>query len=42
LTTPEPDDPQPRDVALEQEMPEGAADLEAKSEPQNAGSADRS
>ena len=29
-------DPQPRDIALEQETPELAADLEAKSEPDDA------
>jgi hypothetical protein len=40
--TPGPDDPRPRDIALEQEMPEAAADLEAQSEPQKAGSADGS
>jgi hypothetical protein len=28
-------DPQPRDIALEQETPEMAADLEAKSEPED-------
>jgi hypothetical protein len=28
-------DPQPRDIALEQETPELAADLEAQSEPEN-------
>ncbi|MFD2093448.1 hypothetical protein [Blastococcus deserti] len=33
MTTPAPDDPQPRDIALEQETPELAADLEAQSEP---------
>lgn len=31
MTTPE---PQPRDIALEQETPEQAADLEAQSEPE--------
>lgn len=30
-------DPQPRDIALEQETPELAADLEAQSEPEGAG-----
>jgi hypothetical protein len=34
MTAPEPDDPQPRDIALEQETPELAADLEAQSEPE--------
>ena len=33
----EPTDPQPRDIALEQETPEQAADLEAQSEPPAAG-----
>jgi hypothetical protein len=33
MTTPEREDPQPRDIALEQETPELAADLEAQSEP---------
>jgi hypothetical protein len=33
MTTPEPAEPQPRDIALEQETPEQAADLEAQSEP---------
>jgi hypothetical protein len=31
-TTPEPATPQPRDIALEQETPEQAADLQAQSE----------
>ena len=43
MTTPAPDqsqpdqsqpDPQPRDIALEMETPEQAADLEAQSEPE--------
>ena len=34
MTTPEPAAPQPRDIALEQETPEQAADLEAQSEPE--------
>ncbi len=34
MTTPAPEDPQPRDIALELETPELAADLEAQSEPQ--------
>jgi hypothetical protein len=33
MTAPEPEDPQPRDIALELETPELAADLEAQSEP---------
>jgi hypothetical protein len=33
MSTPEPGNPQPRDIALEQETPEQAADLEAQSEP---------
>ena len=33
MTAPEPDDPQPRDIALEMETPELAADLEAQSDP---------
>ena len=32
MTTPDPETPQPRDIALEQETPEQAADLEAQSE----------
>jgi hypothetical protein len=35
MTTPEPNAPQPRDIALEQELPEQAAELEAQSEPRN-------
>ena len=35
-TTPKPETPQPRDIALEQETPEQAADLEAQSEPENS------
>jgi hypothetical protein len=34
MTTPQPQTPQPRDIALEQETPEQAADLEAQSEPE--------
>ena len=34
MTTPQPETPQPRDIALEQETPEQAADLEAQSEPE--------
>ena len=35
MTSPEPENaqPQPRDIALEQETPEQAADLEAQSDP---------
>ena len=33
MTTPEPGTPQPRDIALERETPEQAAELEAQSEP---------
>lgn len=36
MTTPEPETPQPRDIALEQETPEQAADLEAQSEPETS------
>ena len=32
MTSPEPEKPQPRDIALEQATPEQAADLEAQSE----------
>jgi hypothetical protein len=35
-TTPTPETPQPRDIALEQETPEQAADLEAQSEPEGS------
>jgi hypothetical protein len=34
MTAPEPENPQPRDIALEMETPELAADLEAHSEPE--------
>jgi hypothetical protein len=34
MTTPEAGNPQPRDIALEQETPELAEDLEAQSEPE--------
>jgi len=34
MTTPSPETPQPRDIALEMETPEQAADLEAQSEPE--------
>jgi hypothetical protein len=33
MNPPEPGTPQPRDIALEQETPEQAAELEAQSEP---------
>jgi hypothetical protein len=33
MTSAEPENPQPRDIALEQETPEQAADLEAQSDP---------
>ena len=33
MTSPDPENPQPRDIALEQETPEQAADLEAQSDP---------
>ena len=33
MTAPEPEDRQPRDIALEMETPELAAELEAQSEP---------
>ncbi|WP_280660873.1 hypothetical protein [Geodermatophilus sp. DF01_2] len=33
MTTPSPETPQPRDIALEMETPEQTADLEAQSEP---------
>ena len=32
MTTPEPETPQPRDIALEQETPEQADELESQSE----------
>ena len=34
MSTPDPASPQPRDIALEQETPEQAADLEAQSDPE--------
>jgi hypothetical protein len=34
MTTPTSDDPQPRDIALELETPEQAAELERQSEPE--------
>lgn len=42
MTTPEPEDNQPRDIALELETPELAADLEAQSEPQAGPPSDES
>ena len=36
MTTPAPEEPQPRDIALEVETPELAADLEEQSEPDDA------
>ena len=38
-TTPESATPQPRDIALEQETPELAADLEAQSETEDSSEA---
>ncbi|MGY1643419.1 hypothetical protein ACI782_20120 [Geodermatophilus sp. SYSU D00703] len=35
MTTPSPDTPQPRDIALELETPEQAGDLEAQSDPED-------
>jgi hypothetical protein len=35
MSAPEPTTPQPRDIALEQEAPEQAADLEAQSDPES-------
>lgn len=34
MSAPGPADPQPRDIALEQETPEQAAELEAQSDPE--------
>jgi hypothetical protein len=42
MTTPAPEDPQPRDIALEMETREVAADLEAQSEPDDGGRSDES
>jgi hypothetical protein len=42
MTTPAPEDPQPRDIALELETPELAADLEAQSDQQTARPSDES
>jgi hypothetical protein len=41
MTTPS-ENPQPRDIALEQETPEQAAELEAQSEPEPADPAEGS
>ncbi|WP_275585926.1 hypothetical protein [Geodermatophilus sabuli] len=35
MTTPEPESPEPRDIALEMATPEQAADLEGESEPED-------
>jgi len=48
MTTPDPEgsrprnDPQPRDIALEQETPELAADLEAQSDAESTTTTDES
>ena len=42
MTSPGMDEPQPRDIAVEQETPELAADLEAQSEPEPGEADDRS
>ncbi|MCW2533245.1 MAG: hypothetical protein JWP62_2815 [Blastococcus sp.] len=42
MATPEPPMPQPRDIALEQETPEQAADLEAQSDDETAESSEES
>jgi hypothetical protein len=42
MTTPAPEDPQPRDISLELETPELAADLEAQSEPDDGRPSDES
>ncbi len=39
MTTPSAETPQPRDIALEMETPEQAADLEAQSEPEDGAEA---
>ena len=36
MTTPSAETPQPRDIALEMETPDQAADLEAQSEPEGS------
>jgi hypothetical protein len=42
MTTSAPDDPQPRDIALELETPELAADLEEQSATEPGGASDES
>jgi hypothetical protein len=42
MTAPDPEVPQPRDIALEQATPELAADLEAHSDGQPATTSDES
>ena len=42
MTTPPPETPQPRDIALEQETPEQAAELEAQSGAADSGADDES
>ncbi len=42
MSTPEPADPQPRDIALEQETPELEAELEAQSSGDPESAADES
>jgi hypothetical protein len=42
MTTAGPEDPQPRDIALEQETPELEAELEAQSEPAGGRALDES
>ena len=36
MSSPQPEDPQPRDIALEQETPEQAAELEEQSTSESA------
>jgi hypothetical protein len=42
MTAPDPEVPQPRDIVLEQQTPELAADLEAQSDGQPATTSDES
>jgi hypothetical protein len=42
MTAPDPDLPQPRDIALEQETPELTADLEAQSDAESTTTTDES
>ena len=42
MTTPDPEDPQPRDIALELETPDQGAALEAQSDPEKSGSSGES